>query len=182
MIFPLNKKIIKLNNSENNYLKSYVDITEIPLLPHPGAFSKMRKYHQHEGVDLYCEENDEVRSIEDGIVIKIKQFTGKNVGSEWWNDTWCIMIKGKSGVFNYGEIIPNLNIKEGMSVSEGQIIGNVTKVLKNNKGRPMVMLHLELYTENTLDSNDCWNLNIKKPDNLIDPTNILIKISNVENK
>ena len=71
-MFPIKKQNIKFNNSETGFLENYETETEIPLLPHPGAFSKVRKNHQHEGVDLYCKKGEEIFSIEDGIIVKIK--------------------------------------------------------------------------------------------------------------
>ena len=69
----------------------------VPEGEHPGAFLKERKYHLHEGVDLYAEDGEDVFSVEKGEVYKILPFTGKKAGSEWWNDTQAIIIKGKSG-------------------------------------------------------------------------------------
>ena len=110
-MFPLKKENILLNSTETEFLDKYQKATEIPILPHPGAFGKKRKNHQHEGIDLYCEKGDEVLAIEDGVVIKIKKFTGEHVGSNWWNNSWCVLVEGVTGVFNYGEIIPNKEIK-----------------------------------------------------------------------
>lgn len=182
-MFPIKKQNIKFNDSETGFLENYDTETEIPLLPHPGAFSKVRKNHQHEGIDLYCKKGEEIFSIEDGIIVKIKPFTGEHVGSDWWNNTWCVLVEGKTGVFNYGEIIPNPEIKEGMLIKEGTLIGHVETVLKKNKGRPMNMLHLELYKHGTLDAINEWPLNKEKPDHLLDPTEKLIELANLkENK
>lgn len=178
-MFPLKKSNIKINQSENECLNNYKDQTEIPLFPHPGSFGKQRKNHIHEGVDLYCERGDEVFAIEDGIIVKIKPFTGSLIQSPWWNDTWCVMVEGKSGVFNYGEIIPNKNLKEGMSIKEGDVIGTIETVLKKDKGRPMNMLHLELYNFGTKDAILEWSLNQEKPSHLLDPTKKLLELANI---
>jgi len=69
-----------------------------------GAFGVKRKYDIHTGVDLYCNHGDVVLSIEEGEVLAIKPFTGEIAGFPWWNDTWGIAIKGKSGIINYGEV------------------------------------------------------------------------------
>ena len=178
-MFPLKKKEIKINTSETDFLENYQTQTEIPLMPHPGSFAKERKNHIHEGVDLYCEKGDEVFAIEDGIIVKIKPFTGTLIDSPWWNDTWCVMVEGKSGVFNYGEIIPQENLKEGMFIKEGDIIGTIETVLKKDKGRPMNMLHLELYKAGTTDPILEWSLNQEKPEQLLDPTPKLLELANI---
>jgi hypothetical protein len=175
-MFPLKKTNISISLSENDFLNNYDNDTEIPLLPHPGAFSKKRKFHQHEGIDLYCNDKDEVVSIEDGVVINIKEFTGEIAGSDWWNNTWCILIEGLSGVYNYGEVIPNEKLKIGASIKEGDLIGNVTTVLKKDKGRPMNMLHLELYDKGTKEPLLGWNNDDVKPIHLLDPTSNLLKM------
>jgi len=178
-MFPLKKKQIQTTTSETDFLENYQEKTEIPLAPHPGSFAKERKNHIHEGVDLYCEKGDEVFAIEDGVIVKIKPFTGTLIQSPWWNDTWCVMVEGKSGVFNYGEIIPNENLKEGMSLKEGDIIGTIETVLKKDKGRPMNMLHLELYKSGTTDAILEWSLNEEKPNHLLDPTQKLLELANI---
>ena len=182
-MFPLKKENILLNSTETEFLDKYQKATEIPILPHPGAFGKKRKNHQHEGIDLYCEKGDEVLAIEDGVVIKIKKFTGEHVGSNWWNNSWCVLVEGVTGVFNYGEIIPNKEIKEGMEIKEGFLIGHVETVLKKDKGRPMNMLHLELYKHGTTDAINEWSLNMEQPNHLLNPTEIIFKLANIkENK
>lgn len=178
-MFPLKKSNVYLENSQTKFLSDYKDSTEIPINPHPGSFGKKRKNHVHEGIDLYCEKGDLVYNIEDGTVIKIKSFTGEENNSPWWNNTWCVLIEGKTGVFNYGEIIPEKNIKEGLNIKEGQIIGTIETVLKKNKGRPMNMLHLELYNHGTKDSIEEWGLEEAKPVHLLDPTHIIIELSKI---
>lgn len=173
-IFPLNKKKITLNNSETNFLFNYDNETEIPILPHPGAFAKKRKYHRHEGVDLYANDGDDVIAIEDGIILDIFQFTGKSVNSPWWNDTYGVLIEGKEHTFNYGELIPSKNLIIGQTIKAGEVIGNIRTVLKVNKGRPMSMLHLEMYKKGTKKAVNMWSLTEEKPDNLIDPTDFLL--------
>jgi murein DD-endopeptidase MepM/ murein hydrolase activator NlpD len=178
-MFPLKKRIITVTNSEKEFLKSYDNQTEIPLLPHPGAFGKIRKNHQHEGVDLYCNKGDKVFSIEDGEIINIQKFTGEHIGSNWWNNTWCILIEGKTGVFNYGELIPNENIRIGQKIKEGDVIGYIETVLKKDKGRPINMLHLELYEHGVKEAIKEWSLNSNKPSVLKDPTIKLLEICKI---
>lgn len=179
-MFPLKKTNIATNSSNTEFLSNYHSDTEIPLGSHPGSFAYKRKNHIHEGVDLYCEKGDEVLAIEDGIIVKIKPFTGSALGSTWWNDTWCVLVEGKTGVFNYGELIPNENLKEGMMIQEGSVIGHVETVLKNDKGRPMTMLHLELYKVGTKDAILEWSLTEEKPEHLLDPTEKLLELANIQ--
>lgn len=178
MHFPLKKSIINYNNTCHEFLENYQDATEIPVENHPGSFAFKRKNHIHEGVDLYCENGDEVFAIESGIVVNINHFTGEFIKSPWWNNTKCIMVEGSSGVFNYGELMPLENLKIGDKITEGQLIGHVTTVLKENKGRPMNMLHLELYQHGTNEHLLSWDLDMPKPDNLLDPTSILVELAN----
>ncbi len=62
----------------------------------------MRKSDVHTGVDLYCELGTEVVACEDGLVVLVDWFTGKNVKTfyleegeptAWWNDTWGVLIE-----------------------------------------------------------------------------------------
>jgi hypothetical protein len=87
--------------------------------------------------------------MEDGEVVSVEQFTGGDE-SPWWNDTWAVLVRGKSGVIVYGEISSKVEV--GQWVSAGDTIGVVsTSVLKKFKGRPMVMLHMELMTHDSCD-------------------------------
>lgn len=178
-MFPLKKHNITINSTETGFLENYSYSTEIPLAPHPGSFAKERKNHIHEGVDLYCQKGDEVFAIEEGVIIKIKPFTGTLIQSPWWNDTWCVLVEGKTGVFNYGELIPNEELKEGMQITEGTKIGIIETVLKVDKGRPMNMLHLELYKHGTTDAILEWSLQQEKPEHLLDPTEKLLELANI---
>lgn len=179
-VFPLNKKIITINNSNTEFLKSYKEQTEIPVGEHPGSFAYVRKNHIHEGIDLYAEDGDEVFAIEDGIIVAITPFTGEIAQSNWWNNTYAILIQSQSGAINYGEVIPKKSMRVGISVKAGTIIGNVKTVLKINKGRPMSMLHLELYESGTLLPIKEWSLNTQKPLELKDPTELIKNILNLD--
>ena len=153
----------------------------IPSKNHPGSFLCKRKHHTHTGVDLYCDDGQIVRAVEDGTVVGIEHFTGPQDNSPWWNDTDCILIEGASGVVCYGEVsIPNF-IKIGTKVSRGRYIANVKRVLKEGKERPDIMghstsmLHMELYPHGKYTAFrergpevDSWNI-------LNDPTQLLIE-------
>lgn len=145
--------------------------TGLPLTGHPGSFAHVRKYHTHEGVDLYCPEGTPVYAVEPGNVVAVIPFTGSKVGSgEWWHDTDAVLVEGDSGVVVYGEVIPVTKV--GSRVEAGQLIGNVTQVLKKDKGRPMTMLHLELHQKGARDAPE-WTT--QRPATLLDPTPFLLR-------
>jgi murein DD-endopeptidase MepM/ murein hydrolase activator NlpD len=142
-----------------------------------GRYGAERSTDIHTGIDLYCELGQEVVAIEDGQVRLIEGFTGPNAAdpSPWWNDTSAILIYGKTGVINYGEVTPL--VKQGDYVIAGQTIAVIdTSVLKSFKGRPMVMLHLELMTHDS-EGTVWWNLGESKPEVLCDPEPMLLSIS-----
>lgn len=147
---------------------------EIPTQEDLGAFGRTRKFDTHTGIDLYCENGDEVIAMEDGEIVAIEWFTGEPVGMPWWNNTKAIAIKGNSGIINYCELIPIEGLVVGNLVTEGQVLGNITPVLKKDKGKvpSTSMLHLELYTNYDGEWLE-WPLNGDKPDNLLDPTILL---------
>lgn len=175
--FPLDKPDITINDSNTDFSYNYSSKTEIPKPPHPGSFGYVRKNHIHEGIDLYANNGDNVYAIEDGVVTAIIPFTGEIAESPWWNNTYSILINHRTYALNYGELIPQKNLKVGDYVKAGDIIGNIRTVLKKDKGRPMSMLHLEMYTVGTQEPIKEWSLNTPKPEQLIDPTDLLIEIA-----
>ncbi len=140
-------------------LKKY---SGVPVQDHPGAFGVQRKYEIHTGVDLYTEDGEAVHAMETGIVVGIEPFTGAHDKSPWWNDTFCILIEGPSGVVCYGEVANICNLQIDQSVIRGEIIANVKRVLKDGKERPDIpghslsMLHLEKYPHGTKKASDGW--------------------------
>lgn len=148
---------------------------EVPIGNHDGAFGFMRKHDVHTGVDLYCDNLAKVYAIECGTVVAILDFTGPKADSPWWNDTRAILIEGNSGVFVYGEVQEREGLKIGDNVECGDVLGEVVTVLQKDKGKPMTMLHLELYEHKFRDV-VWWNLGKEKPEPLLDPTNILMSI------
>lgn len=142
---------------------------------HPGAFGTVRRNHIHEGIDLYCSNDEPVFAMTDGTVTSIiTHFTGPEAGSPWWNQTSAIVIEDIAGVWIYGEIVVTAAVCVGDTVKAGDHIGNVVPVLKVDKGRPMSMLHLERYTLGTIDSVGVWELDSSQPPNLVDPTPELV--------
>ena len=100
-------------------------------------------------------------------------FTGKKADCNWWNETWCIKVEGKSGVVTYGELAePMINV--GAKIYAGGIIGHVIPVLRPTKYRPdirnhsVAMLHIELRTETC--NLDGWQLDGNRDKRLLDPT------------
>lgn len=173
-LFPLRLK--SLGQTSDSMSFKNVDIEreiEIPIEEHVGAFGAQRKNHIHNGVDLYCRPSDAVYAVEDGIVVDVRQWTGENAGSPWWNDTWATLVEGESGTVAYGEIFLSYS-KIGGKIKKGDLIGFVKTVLVKDKGRPMTMLHLQMYKHGHLCAGG-WNTNNPKPDTLIDPTPFLLE-------
>ena len=145
----------------------------IPRFYEPGAFGAIRKFDIHEGVDIYTHEGAPVYAVENGVVTAVYVFTGKKADCDWWNETWCVKVEGKSGVVTYGEL-EKPNIEVGDTVHAGSVVGHVTPVLKPEKYRPdirnhsVAMLHLELRTETC--HIDGWKLNADRDKRLLDPT------------
>ena len=152
----------------------------IPVKNHPGAFGAFRKHDRHCGVDLYCPEGTPVLAVEDGEIIIVEPFTGEKAGCPWWLDTMAVKVAGPSGTICYGEIIPDPSFIVGSMVHKGERLGKVTPVLKPGKERPDIpghsrsMLHLQMYTRGTTYRDDNWTQEGKLPDNIIDPTSMLL--------
>lgn len=154
-----------------------------PLLPvgpwHPGAFGYARHQHIHTGVDLYAPMGCPVRAMEDGRIEAIRWFTGPEINMPWWNSTRAVYIDGETGVFNYGEILEISSLKVGQIVKQGETIGFVMPVLRKYKGRPMSMLHVELYDHGYTDDWGEWKIGSPKPEHLLDPTDALTQVLTV---
>lgn len=150
----------------------------IPINYHPGAFGFKRPWNHHPGIDLYTTDAQPVFAIEDGVVVSAGLFTGPQVGTDWWETTWYLMVQGKSGVFNYGEIYATY-FQVGDEIRCGQEIGKVKRVLFEDKLRPHIpghstsMLHLELYKHGSKEPVEWLD---KKPPALLDPTPILLPL------
>lgn len=152
-----------------------------PLLPDaPGRFGAVRRHDVHTGVDLYCEMNTEVLACEEGRVVRVEWFTGQYVSSpdgtpsSWWNDTKAILIESDRQVIVYGEVDPaGVFVEVGERVRRGQVIGRIgLPVLRSNKGRPMVMLHLECMRLGSTET--VWWRDVgERPQELMDPTPFL---------
>lgn len=146
----------------------------LPKFYEPGAFGAIRRFDIHEGVDIYTYANAPVYAVEDGVVTATYVFTGKKAKCEWWNETWCVKVEGKSGVITYGEL-SKPTIEVGENVLGGvTIVGRVTPVLRPEKYRPdirnhsVAMLHIELRKETC--HLDGWKLEGERDKRLLDPT------------
>ena len=146
----------------------------LPRFYEPGAFGAVRKFDIHEGVDDYTHDGADVYAVEDGTVTAIYEFTGKKADCDWWNETWCIKVEGKSGVVTYGELKQPSIVNVGDKVQAGKVIGHVTPVLRPEKYRPdirnhsVAMLHIELRKETC--HLDGWKLDGERDKRLLDPT------------
>lgn len=170
-VCPLNLRLVPSPESES-FKSMEPGETALPLRPHPGAFGTVRKHHAHEGVDLYAPEGSEVFAIEAGVVDAAKPFTGPKAGSPWWLDTEAVFVRGASGTIVYGEI--DAEVRVGDKVEAGDRIGRVRRVLRNDKGRPTSMLHLEL-RKNGYFSVDNVQVGEAPPEWLLDPTPLLME-------
>lgn len=141
------------------------DFRNVVLPKGPGEFGYQRTDYRHTGVDLYCEEYDPIYAVEAGYVVHSGQFTGQE---GYWEDTFAVMVQGKSGVVCYGELFPGC-WPVGERIHKGQLIGCVKRVLKPGKERPDIpghslsMLHLELWEDGVKEFKDWDDLLIKDP-------------------
>jgi murein DD-endopeptidase MepM/ murein hydrolase activator NlpD len=149
----------------------------IPPECHMGDFAYRRSFYHHPGIDIYCENGQQVVAIEDGVVVGFEHFTGEgaNPPSPWWNNTFAVMVEGESGVIGYCELLIEDELDIGQKVKAGDPIGNIVPVLKKDKGNGTTMLHLELYTAGTRH-HVTWVLDTEKPVELLNPRDLLNKI------
>jgi len=151
---------------------------KIPKFGAVGDFGYRRSFYHHSGIDLYCQKDEKIFAIEDGIITNIEIFTGPNANpkSPWWNETFSIMIEGASGAIGYCELLPLPHLKIGYKVKEGEIIAQIIPVLKKDKGNGTTMLHLEHYVSGTKD-HVTWVLDTEKPKELLNPRYLLESIN-----
>lgn len=154
------------------------DNWDVPIYPHPGAFKASRKHEVHTGVDLYVPENTIVTTIEAGEIVNIVKFTGEHAGLPWWENTWAVLVKGRTGVIVYGEIQPSRQLKVGDRVGSGMPIGSVIPVIKNIKDTTIspTMLHVELLAHYRTEEAPMVKNNLQFPSFVYDPTMLLIQL------
>jgi murein DD-endopeptidase MepM/ murein hydrolase activator NlpD len=140
----------------------------------PGSFAFVRKHDIHCGVDIYLPEGTPIYFISTGIVVQVTQFTGEAVGTPWWNDTWAVYVYNaqEGTTMVYGELYPP-NLYVGQGVDSGALCGHVAKVLRVMKGRPMSMLHFEMYSGLVTRSAE-WLHGELMPRSLLNPTKTLL--------
>jgi murein DD-endopeptidase MepM/ murein hydrolase activator NlpD len=144
----------------------------LPIDTHCGAFGVQRTHHTHEGVDLYVPVATPIVTVEPGTVVGVVPFTGPRANMPWWLDTWAVLVEGETGVVIYGEIAPHVKVGQQLAVNE--LVGVVLRVLRNNKGRPVSMLHLELRLHGSRDYGGWYDV---RPATLRDPTPHLLPIA-----
>lgn len=142
---------------------------------HPAGFGARRPYSLHTGVDLFCDHNQPLASVEDGIVTAIRDFSKRKNKSPWLNRTRVILIEGETGVVAYCNVKERAGLKVGDLVEAGEVIGNVIRLNKKKKRKDKCMLHLELYAKETR-KRVTWSYNYPKPPQLLDPTEHLVGI------
>lgn len=180
---PINT--ISLNDSKINFFNNISFNEYIPKYYEPGSFGFQRKFEIHNGVDIYCKDGSNVHAVEDGIVVAIKQFTGRKLNMDWWLDTWAICVKGKSGVVCYGEMGETFNFNVGDNVKRNDILGKIKAVLPIEKIRYDIrnhnnaMLHIQLFKDYVDDDQLLnWYPNKERNKILLDPTPYLQLINN----
>jgi hypothetical protein len=147
----------------------------VPVAPHQGGFGAVRRHDYHTGVDLYVADGTPLIAIEAGYVVKLGLFTGANVGTPWWNETWAVLIEGAHGGICYGEIQAEAWLRPGVFVQEGALLGIVRQVLRTDKGLPTSMLHVEQYRTGYRGDWAEWALGLPQPEGLMDPTSLLLE-------
>ncbi len=177
--FPIeSENRIFADTDSNSHL--FTKDVRVPVNGHVGAFATPRKFHIHEGVDIYADDGTPVYAMDYGTVIFKGPFTGPSAGHPHWNDTECILVQHTFGVINYGEIKVNRHLEPGDFILPGHFLGNIVPVLRVNKGRPMSMLHLERYISGTTSPIKEWPLNSECPIGLLDPTTLLLCAGNYD--
>jgi hypothetical protein len=144
--------------------------TSVPKIHSPEDFGYPTFKGYSSGIDLCCSENTQVQAIEAGIVLNIKEYSGKNSNNPWWNSTKSVFVEGESGVIVYSGISPQQSIYIGGFISEGEIVG-IVKALFSNK----VMLNVQNYKMGNSEFIH-WMKKQEQPEELINPRLLLNKI------
>ena len=140
------------------------------------AFGSARKHDIHSGVDLFAPVGQKVCAMEDGVVIRVEDFTGTRTvpPTTWWADTRAILVEGESGVVVYGEIQETVGLAPGDKVKQGQVLGGVLRVDDRDVPHPS-MLHVELYAHGYRGETVFWQDAAHRPAGLLDPTSNLLQ-------
>jgi hypothetical protein len=120
----------------------------------------------HVGIDLFCEEGDDVVAIAAGKIVGFAHFL--NSGGE---QTFQLLVSHGSVVVNYGEVVDNSNQlfhwRIGDAVHAGQRIGRIGATK---------MLHFETYKPG-VTHNQVWMVGGQRPSGLLNPTQLLLRIA-----
>lgn len=155
----------------------------IPIGKHqPGSFGYISRNNNNinTGVDLICAPGTDVAAVESGTVVNIEYFTGPEASCPEYNTSMAILIASNNSVILYGYIEPLPEIKPGILINSGQLIGKVVSLQKNEKNikkknNKKSMLRIELYKKNTIKS-IWWEYGKTQPKRLLDPTKKLLAI------
>lgn len=134
--------------------------------PYFGAPRDNNRRH-HAGVDIYPPGGigSPVKALADGIIVKIAPFYTRSNGEV----TYGVLVDHGDFVANYAELTkPDMKVSN--VIKQGQIIGRISGTRQ---------LHFELYTKGTKDWLRWYG---KQPDNLMDPTELLIRLLGLHGK
>jgi len=120
----------------------------------------------HVGIDLFCEEGDDVVAVAAGKIVGFAHFF--NSGGQ---QTFQLLVNHESVVVNYGEVVDNsdqiFHWKRGDQVQAGQRIGRIGAT---------AMLHFETYLPG-VTQNQTWMVGGQRPSGLLNPTRLLLRIA-----
>lgn len=139
----------------------------------PLAFGSNRGVRKHAGCDLYSSEGSEVYSVTNGRVIEISRNFIKSVPG-----IHAVAVDhGVHGVARYCELHLNPEIKIGMVLESGQVIGKIAKLEASGHSFPSDMLHFELYSGKGKGSlTNLKNMPFQRRSDLVDPSDFLDRI------
>lgn len=155
------------------------NFSPVPIPPSKGSFAFQRRFHRHEGVDLYTPFHSSVYAVEDGVIVGLEILTGPqaNPPSPWWYETGGLLVEGISGVVLYGELNYSHMMKfnsERLTVKAGELLGYTERVVREDNGRPTCMLHLELYPPGTRKSQE-FSIQLDPTEKLLEAQKHLFK-------
>jgi murein DD-endopeptidase MepM/ murein hydrolase activator NlpD len=117
---------------------------------------------RHAGIDLYPAKgaSTPIKAIKDGKVIKVAPFYTRRNGEV----TYAVLVDHNDFVANYAEL-KKPSLSPGAIIKQKQVIGVVSGTSQ---------LHIEFYTPGT--KNWLFWFSSKMPPNLIDPTDMMMRI------
>jgi murein DD-endopeptidase MepM/ murein hydrolase activator NlpD len=120
----------------------------------------------HVGIDLFCQEGDDVVAAAAGRIVGFAHFLNSGV-----EQTFQLLVDHGSVVINYGEVVDNsdqlFHWKRGDEVQAGQRIGRIGATK---------MLHFETYKPG-VTQNQRWMVGGPRPSGLLNPTILLLRIA-----